>query len=167
MSRYKQRFTLHQVYAYYAHNGDLNWRRAANAAMVSTRTMRNYFENAEQLAERLVEYHLKHLENFYTNSRVAPSKDLDRQLRTVRTLVQRNLITYLFSDKAFKQDLTGRGQEIKQTHLGYIRNAMLHGGVKEEKAKPELVFDFFLRPLPDGQEGKDLIIHWMKWFMAD
>ncbi len=65
MSRFKYKFTLHQAYAHFARNGNLNWREVAESARVSTRTLRNYFENTEKLAEILVDYHLKYMANFY------------------------------------------------------------------------------------------------------
>ena len=80
----------------------------ADAARVSTRTLRNYFGSAEELAERLVNYHLAYLENYYTKSRIAASPDRDRQFRTVRAVVRRHKPCYLFTDQAFKTNLSGR-----------------------------------------------------------
>jgi len=51
-------------------------------------------------------------------------------------------------------------------HLNYILEAMIEAGVIEQKRKPEMAFNFFLAPMPDGEQGNNLILHWMKWFVT-
>ena len=161
MSRYRYRFTLHQIYVYYAKNCDLNWRRLAEASRTSTRTLRKYFEHTEKMEAILVDYHLRYLDHYYTNFQIGKSRDREQQFRMVRTVVARHFYCYQFTENAARTNLADRGKEIKDTHLNYIRNAMLHGGVNKNKIFPEMVFNFFLAPIPDGREGQDLLFHWV------
>ena len=106
------------------------------------------------------------MENYYTKSRVETSEDCDRQFRAVRAAVRRHKPFYLFTENAFQKDLANRGDEVKDIHLNYIRNAMIYGGVKKDKVRPDMVFDFFLSNLPEGKEGEDLMLHWIRWFTS-
>lgn len=157
---------MHQVYAYYANNGNLNWRDVASYASVSTRTLRNYFGSVGELEMLLLDYHLSYLKNYYSNNKIPKQKNIDYQLRVVRTVIKRHQLCYTFTNNSHKLNLANKGNEIKQIHLNYILEAMTRGGVIEQKRKPELVFNFFLVPMTDGEEGNKLILHWMKWFMT-
>ncbi len=165
MSRYKYRFTLHQIYAFYAWNGHLKWRELAQTSHVSTRTLSNYFESVEHLEELLVDYHLKYLQNYYSKFRITDSMPLERRKKTVRRVVTRHLFCYHFSDKAHRDNLAGRGEEIMSIQLQYIERALAHGGAKPEKLFPEMAFHFFLAPLPDDDRGDQFFSHMMDWFM--
>lgn len=166
MSKYKYKFTLHQIYNHYAFHCSLNWRELAVAANASTRTLQKYFGSTDELSLTLSDYHLSYLENYYSNYRVTKRDDLNEQFRFVRTVVKRHQSSYQFTENARRTNLSGKGKEIKEKHLNYIRNAMDHGGVNKEKIFPEMVFSFLLNPIPDGKPGNDLLFHWMKWFMV-
>lgn len=90
---------------------------------------------------------------------------MNKQFRFVRAVVKRHFSSYQFSENAWRTNLAGKGKEIKEMHLHYIRNAMIHVGVNKEKIFPEMAFNFFLNPIPEGKPGNDLLFHWMKWFM--
>jgi hypothetical protein len=166
MVHYKRRFVLHQIYAYYAKKGELNWRDVASYAGVSTRTLRNYFGSVGELEVLLVYYHLSYLKNYYSNNKIVKNKDINYQLRVVSTVIKRHQLCYTFTNNSHELNLANRGNEIKQIHLNYILKAMTRGGVIKKKRKPEMVFNFFIAPMPKGEQGNDLIFHWMKWFMT-
>ena len=165
MSRFKYKFVLHQAYAHYAFNCNLNWRELGKSTNVSTRTLQKYFSNTQKLSTILVDYHLDYLNHFYTAYKVDRQDDMKKQFRLVSTLIKRNQASYQFTENAWRTNLAGRGEEIKESHLNYIRNAMLNGGVNKQKLYPEMVFSFLLNPIPDGEKGKELLFHWMAWFM--
>ncbi len=144
---------------------NLNWRDLAESANASTRTLQKYFGSTDELSSTLADYHLSYLENYYTNCRVTKHDDMNKQFRFVRAVVKRHFSSYQFFENAWRTNLAGKGKEIKEMHLHYIRNAMIHGGVNKEKIFPEIAFSFFLNPIPEGKPGNDLLFHWMKWFM--
>ena len=166
MSRFKKRFTLHQVYAHYAREGDLNWRDLGESAHASTRTLRKYFGSTDSLAKTLVDYHLSYLNNYYTKVQIRPQNPQNIQFEKVRLFIARNMICYQFTDKAHKNDLAKRGIEIYEKHIDYIRQAMIRGGAKENKINPEMAFNFFLTPLPDNEKGRDFFMNMLKWFTS-
>jgi AcrR family transcriptional regulator len=165
MSRFRYRFVLYQIYVHYAFNCNLNWRELSVAANVSTRTLQKYFGSTKKLSETLIDYHLAYLDHFYTAYRVERRDDMDEQFKLVSTLIKRKQSSYQFTENASRTNLAGRGEEVKEAHLNYIRKAMLHGGVNQKKLYPEMVFNFFLIPIPEGEQGKQLLFHWMGWFM--
>jgi hypothetical protein len=165
MSRFRYRFILHQAYAHYAFNSNLNWRDLAISTKVSTRTLQKYFGSSDKLSKTLLDYHLTYINHFYTAYKVERRDDTDEQFRLVRSLIKRNQVSYHFTESASRTNLGGRGKEIKETHLNYISNAMLHGGVNKKKILPQMVFSFFLNPISDGKQSKELLFHWMGWFM--
>lgn len=166
VSRFKYKFTLHQVYAYYSQAGNLNWREVAEMARVSTRTLRAYFENSDSLAKLLVDYHLKYLENYYEKFRIDPRKYDEFPSRLIFTVMLKHKVCYLFTDKAVKNNLAGRGQEIKESHLDLIGKAMSNGGVSDpKKIDPELTFNNLILPLENSENGEEFFNHMMKWFL--
>ncbi len=164
MSRFKYRFTLHQIYAHYARTGTLKWRDLAKVGRVSSRTLSKYFENTQMLEKELCEYHLKNLEHIYSHSNTGSKNKNDFQFRRVWAFVKRHRIVYQFTDQAFKNNLDERGKEIKTAHFEMIRKAMLKGGVEEDRADPELAFNFFLTELPNNEKGQAMFFHFMKFF---
>lgn len=164
MPRYKKRFTLHQVYAHYARNANLNWRAMGETAKTSTRTLRNYFGTSDNLASVLVNYHLSYLDNYYSKVQIGNNIPREIQFEKVRTFINRNMLCYQFTAKAHKNDLANRGKEVYDIHLNYIREAMIRGGAKKDKINPEMAFNFFLTPLPNNEKGKAFFINMLKWF---
>ena len=165
MSRFKYKFTLHQVYAHYANTGNLNWRDVAESANVSTRTLRNYFESSEKLEEILVDYHIKYLANYYEKFRIDPAKYEEFPMKLLFYIMLKHKVCYLFTDKASKNDLSGRGKEIKQIHLKYIERAMTRGGSDPNKSDPELTFTNLVLPLENSKNGEEFFGHMMQWFL--
>jgi AcrR family transcriptional regulator len=166
MSKYKYKFTLHQVYAHYADHGNLNWRDVAESAKVSTRTLRNYFASTENLAQLLIEYHIKYLENYYTKFRIEPGKYDKFPFKLLFYVMLKHKICYLFTDKVSSSNLAGRGAEVKQIHLNYIKNAMGKGGItNSEKVDPELVFRNLILPLENSKNNEEFFNHMMQWYL--
>ncbi len=166
MSRFKYRFTLHQVYAHYASHGNLNWRDVAKSTKVSTRTLRNYFESTEKLSQLLVDYHIKYLENYYTKFRIDPGKYDEFPFKLLFSVMLKHKVCYLFTDKASRNNLDNRGGEIKQIHLSYIEDTLRKGGVKSKnKIDPDLVFTNLILPLENGKNNEEMFNHMMKWYL--
>jgi AcrR family transcriptional regulator len=152
------------VYAHYAKYADLNWRDLAKSAHASTRTLRKYFGTTDELSRTLVKYHLSYLERYYSKTRFVAEMPRDIRFSVVQTFVKRNKLCYQFTDSAFNRDLVGQGKFIHDTHLNYIREAMIRGGTKKDKINPEMAFNFFLTPLPDNKKGKEFFNNMLNWF---
>ncbi len=162
----RYRFTLHQVYGHYALEGSLNWRETAAAAGVSTRTLRNYFHNVEDLEIALVDYHKQYLENYYTKFRIDASKYEKFPIRLLYSIMLKHKICYLFTDKAFKKDLLGKGSEIYHYHLDLIKKAMIQSGadIDPDKIDPELTFKQLILPLEESKTSEEFFEHMMGYY---
>jgi AcrR family transcriptional regulator len=166
MSRFRYRFILHQVYAYYAKHGDLNWRDLAKSTKVSTRTLRVYFGSTEKLYQLLVEYHIKYLENYYKKLWNIVAKHEEFPFELLFYMILRHKVCYLFTDKASLYNLDGRGDEIIQLHLKHIAKSMVMREVKDsEKIDPYLVFRQLILPLENSRNNKEFFDYMIKFFL--
>lgn len=167
MSRYKYRFTLHQIYNYYGIHGDLRWRSVADAGGISLRTLGKYFECSSHLESLLADYHLSYLAKMYTRNTITARNypSMENRFKVFRIILSRFQVCYRFSAMAATKNLDGRGAELKQQHLEYIKNAMRQGGVDESKILPEIAFQMAMLPLPDNEVGDDFFYQMMIWFV--